>query len=963
MKGALPKVRLNINDVNCEALVDTGSTKCIAHVSLCSSWTKERVNVVTVSGESYECMGSGVVQVCLASGVSVPVSVVVVSSKPLNFAFILGMNGITALRGVRVRSPTDVVFGLEEEQGLAVAAANSLDIDERDFKVTFDTDTKQWTVLWNWCDGKEPPRLFCTALEYKVPREARQEYESELNQWITNEWLIPYDESTYGPVRGTIPLMAVVQQNKQKVRPVLDFRELNTHLNLHTADADVCTEKIREWRRRGQEVSLIDLRKAYLQIHVHKSLWPYQTVVFRGRRYCLTRLGFGLNIAPLVLKKVLDRVLSWDEKIHSATSPYLDDILVDESVVTAAAVENHLRRHGLVCKPPENVYNGTRVLGIRVWGEGRGLVWRRDNEIGELPEKLTRRRVFSVCGQLTSHLPVCGWLRVATSYIKRRANAASSSWDDEITDPSLLAMLTETLARVRKSDPARGRWDVAGDEATLWVDASSLALGAVLEVDGGVIEDACWLRRNECSHINLAELDAAIKGLNLAVSWNMKKLALMTDSRTVYHWLQDTLSGKARLKTKACSEMLIRRRLETFKAVTEEFNLRLEIKFVSSIMNRADELTRVPKKWMSQTNDYVLCTAVAAASDEDIANIHETSGHPGIRRTLFFCRRLHPDVQREQVRNVVQHCRECQSIDPAPTNWKRGELGVPNIWDRVSMDICHIHNQHYLTLIDCGPTRYAIWRKLRRQDAICVVEQLESVFYERGAPRELLTDNAASFRSSTFHDFASRWGMVVKYRCANVPSGNGISERNHRTVKTIQARKNCSVPEAVYRYNTLPQGNDAASAPANKIFRYEIRLLGIDGISQQDQTSDEHHHFGVGDRVWIRHPSRRCNVRSLGGKVTRIVSPQNVEVDGVPRHVRDLRLATSELRTDNYSSTEETTAEEDEDEMLISVDNSAARMGEEEQEEDEEDASPGRPLPRRSSRERRPVQRLQYSDL
>ncbi|MPC95125.1 hypothetical protein E2C01_090321 [Portunus trituberculatus] len=132
-------------------------------------------------------MGSGVVKVCLASGVSVHVSVVVASSKPLNFAFILGMNGITALHGVRVCSQTDVVFGLEEEQGLAVAAANSPDIDERDFKVTFDTETKQWTVLWNWCNGMELPRLFNTALEYEVPSEARQEYERELTQWIANE--------------------------------------------------------------------------------------------------------------------------------------------------------------------------------------------------------------------------------------------------------------------------------------------------------------------------------------------------------------------------------------------------------------------------------------------------------------------------------------------------------------------------------------------------------------------------------------------------------------------------------------------------------------------------------------------------------------------------------------------------------------------------------------------------------
>ena len=300
------------------------------------------------------------------------------------------------------------------------------------------------------------PQLFNTVAEYKVPREARQEYENELVQWIADGWLVPYNENLHGPVRGTIPLMAVVQQNKQKVRPVLDFRELNSHLNLHTADADVCSEKIREWRRRGQRVALIDLRKAYLQIHVHQSLWTYQTVVFRGKRYCLTRLGFGLNIAPLVLKKVLSRVLSWNEEINKATSSYLDDILVDESVTSAADVESHLIRHGLLCKPPEQVYEGARVLGIRVWGEQHGLVWGRDNKVGELPEKLTRRIVFSVCGQLTSHLPVCGWLRVAASYIKRCANAATSAWDDVITDSSLRSMLSETLERVKKSDPARG---------------------------------------------------------------------------------------------------------------------------------------------------------------------------------------------------------------------------------------------------------------------------------------------------------------------------------------------------------------------------------------------------------------------------------------------------------------------------------------------------------------------------
>ena len=79
-----------------------------------------------------------------------------------------------------------------------------------------------------------------------MPLEARQEYVNELCQWIQDGWLVPHNESIHGPVRATIPLMAVVQQHKKKVRPVLDFRDLNSYVDAHTAETDVCAEKLRE---------------------------------------------------------------------------------------------------------------------------------------------------------------------------------------------------------------------------------------------------------------------------------------------------------------------------------------------------------------------------------------------------------------------------------------------------------------------------------------------------------------------------------------------------------------------------------------------------------------------------------------------------------------------------------------------------------------------------------------------
>ncbi|XP_043209912.1 uncharacterized protein LOC122374918 [Amphibalanus amphitrite] len=546
----------------------------------------------------------------------------------------------------------------------------------------------------------------------------------------------------------------------------------------------------------------------------------------------------------MVMRKVLEMALKRDPRVHTATSPYVDDILVNEDIATALEVKGHLEALGLTCKSPEKVSEGARVLGIRVWGERQGLFWKRDNQDLQPPPKLTRREVFSLCGRLTSQVPVCGWLRVSASYLKRRATAATDGWDDEITDPELQKMVMETLQRVKTADPARGRWDVTGEEGVVWVDASSLAIGAVLEMEGSIVEDACWLRKNPETHVNLAELDSVVRGINLSLAWNLKKVTVVTDSKTVYHWLTDALSGRARIKTKAASEMLIRRRLETVKSLRDEYGLQLTVKCVPSVDNRADALTRVPKKWLNQQSDPEVCGA--AFSAPDVVRIHETSGHPGIGRTLRLCREHDPAVSRHQVRSVVSQCERCQSIDPAPQRWTHGSLSVTKCWDRVSMDVCHVNDQLYLTLIDCGPSRYAIWRRIKRQDTDSIITALESVFLERGAPRELLTDNFTSFRSAAFHEFVSRWGVSVRYRAAHAPFGNGVSERNHRSVKTIVARKGCSVAEAVYRYNVMPRSDDLNSSPANVLFNYKLRVPDVENEEKCEES--ECAMFSVGDK-------------------------------------------------------------------------------------------------------------------
>lgn len=75
---------------------------------------------------------------------------------------------------------------------------------------------------------------------------------------------------------------------------------------------------------------------------------------------------------------------------------------------------------------------------------------------------------------------------------------------------------------------------------------------------------------------NLAKLDAVLKGINLALQRKVK-VYLATDSACTHYWIKDTLTGKARMKTKAVCEMLMWRRLRTLQVLIAEYGLTLEI--------------------------------------------------------------------------------------------------------------------------------------------------------------------------------------------------------------------------------------------------------------------------------------------------------------------------------------------------------------------------------------------------
>ena len=145
-------------------------------------------------------------------------------------------------------------------------------------------------------------------------------------------------------------------------------------------------------------------------------------------------------------------------------------------------------------------------------------------------------------------------------------------------------------------------------------------------------------------------------------------------------------------------------------------------------------------------------------------------------------------------------------------------------WQRVAADVTHYSNRLYLTMIDCGPSRFAVWRRIPNEEVATLVREVEQLFRERGPPAEFLVDDGASFRSARFQQLLSRWKVRLLFRCAYRPSRNGIVERNHRTVKRMAARVGGDPLDMVFHYNTTPkEACSEESVPAVAVFTYRWR--------------------------------------------------------------------------------------------------------------------------------------------
>mgnify|MGYP003543099688 FL=1 len=120
----------------------------------------------------------------------------------------------------------------------------------------------------------------------------------------------------------------------------------------------------------------------------------------------------------------------------------------------------------------------------------------------------------------------------------------------------------------------------------------------------------------------------------------------------------------------------------------------------------------------------------------------------------------------------------------------------------------------------------------------------------------VLADNGKAFRSEAFQELCKEWKVKLHFRCAYKPSGNGVVERVHRTVKRTMARAGINSRDAVYWYNVAPRTGKRTS-PQEELFRYGWRMLRQGEVAPNVRNVEVG--YTVGERVYVKPPNVRCS--------------------------------------------------------------------------------------------------------
>lgn len=226
----------------------------------------------------------------------------------------------------------------------------------------------------------------------------------------------------------------------------------------------------------------LDLKNAFFHIQLSDKSRELTTFMTEIGMYRFKRLVFGVNCAPEIFQRAMERILQG----LTGVIVFIDDILVYAHSIEALreqteAVLKALRENNLTLNSEKCEYDKERVkfLGHELSEKGMDIDQSKVETIAKFREPKTGSELRSFLGLATYVSPFIPRYSNMTTALWKAATSKAFEWNDE-----LQGAFENTKKAVMDCTVTQGFFSDS-DETILYTDASPYALGAVLvQVDG-----------------------------------------------------------------------------------------------------------------------------------------------------------------------------------------------------------------------------------------------------------------------------------------------------------------------------------------------------------------------------------------------------------------------------------------------------------------------------------------------
>ncbi|GFX83267.1 hypothetical protein TNCV_4988611 [Trichonephila clavipes] len=614
--------------------------------------------------------------------------------------------------------------------------------------------------------------------------------------------------------------------------------------------------------------SSMDLRSGYWQIEIDEADREKDGIYYPEGLYEFKVMPFGLCNAPATFERMMDNLLrhfKWTMCLC-----YLDDI-----IVFSETFEDHLIRLRLVLKCLQEAglkLNSKKCLfaaqEVKILGH---LV--SSNGVRPDPDKIKAVRNFPTpknIHDIRSFLGLCSYFRrfiKGFCYLAEPLQSLLKSGVEFHWGPEEVEAFN-SLKKALTSAPVLGMYDERAS-TEIHTDASGYGIGAVLvQIQNNVEKVIAYASRT----LTKAEKNYSTTEREcLAIVWATNKFrpyifgkhfTVVTDHHSLC-WLMNLKdpsgrlarwalrlqehdfdvkykTGKKHSDADALSRNPVEEETETsdkFLAVTTSMNLAMEQKKDQDLA-KLKLLSNSSKNEEFRFIDGILCRknfdpdgklwlpVIPKHLRADILrHFHDapTAGHLGFAKTYDRIRKRFywPGMYRNVVRYVM-HCRECQRRKSVPQRPPGRLVPIPPAiapFHRIGIDLLgrfpkSAHGNKWIIVCTDYSTRYAITKALPTAEVDEIAKfLLEEIVLRHGAPRVIITDRGAVFRSRLVSSLVDLCNIDHRFTTAYHPQTNGLTERFNKTLADMLSmyvdveQKNWDeiLPFVTFAYNTAKQ--------------------------------------------------------------------------------------------------------------------------------------------------------------